>query len=83
MKKLLSFIIIGILVLGGLGAAVTASDSNKKNTKISHTVEFPYVDELDQSMTDFDGVLPIGHSNITGHYTNLSIAQSFIPKWNF
>ncbi len=33
MKKLLSCIIIGIVVLGGLGAAVTATNQNRKTSK--------------------------------------------------
>jgi hypothetical protein len=31
-------------------------------------------------MTDFDGVLPVGRTNIFGFYANLSVAQSFIPQ---
>ncbi len=79
MKKLLSCLIIGILVLGGLGAIVTATDQNKKNAQRNGT-ESSYVDELDQSMTEYDGSLPLGRSNIFGYYANLSIAQSFIPQ---
>ncbi|MCX6662410.1 MAG: hypothetical protein NTY91_07675 [Euryarchaeota archaeon] len=80
MKKLLSCLIIGIVVLGGLGAAVTATDQNQKNTQRSGISESPYDDELDQSMTDYDGSLPLGRTNIFGYYANLSIAQSFIPQ---
>ena len=80
MKKLLSCLIIGIVVLGGLGAAVTATDQNQKNTQRSGIIESPYVDELDQSMTDYDGSLQLGRTNIFGYYANLSIAQSFIPQ---
>jgi len=80
MKKLLSCLFIGIVVLGGLGAAVTATNQNQKNTQRSGITESPYVDELDQSMTDYDGSLPLGRTNIFGYYANLSIAQSFIPK---
>jgi hypothetical protein len=80
MKKLLSCLIIGIVVLGGLGAAVTATDQNQKNTQRSGITESPYDDELDQSMTDYDGSLPLGRTNIFGYYANLSIAQSFIPQ---
>jgi hypothetical protein len=80
MKKLLSCLIIGIVVLGGLGAAVTATDQNQKNSQRSGITESPYVDELDQSMTDYDGSLPLGRTNIFGYYANLSIAQSFIPQ---
>jgi hypothetical protein len=80
MKKLLSCIIIGIVVLGGLGAAVTATNQNQKNSQRSGTTESRYVDELDQSMTEYDGSLPLGRTNIFGYYANLSIAQSFIPQ---
>jgi hypothetical protein len=31
-------------------------------------------------MTDYDGSLPLGRTNIFGYYANLSIAQSFIPQ---
>jgi hypothetical protein len=80
MKKLLSCIVIGIVVLCGLGAAVTATNENQKNTQKSGITESPYVDELDQSMTDYDGSLPLGRTNIFGYYANLSIAQSFVPQ---
>jgi len=80
MKKLLSCIVIGIVVFGGLGAIVTATNQNQKNSERSGIAEFPYVDELDQSMTDYDGSLPLGRTNIFGYYANLSIAQSFIPQ---
>ena len=80
MKKLLSCIVIGIVVLCGLGAAVTATNENQKNTQRSGITESPYVDELDQSMTDYDGSLPLGRTNIFGYYANLSIAQSFVPQ---
>jgi hypothetical protein len=76
MKKLLSVVIIGIIVLGGLGAAVTATNQNQKNS----TTSSPYVDELDQSMTDYDGSLPLGPTSFLGFYANLSVAQSFIPQ---
>ena len=80
MKKLLSCIVIGIVVLCGLGAAVTATNQNQKNTQRSGITKSPYVDELDQSMTDYDGSLPLGRTNIFGYYANLSVAQSFIPQ---
>ena len=76
MKKLLSVVIIGIIVLGGLGAAVTTTNQNQKNS----TTSSPYVDELDQSMTDYDGSLPLGPTSFLGFYANLSVAQSFIPQ---
>ncbi len=80
MKKLLSCIIISIIVLGGLGAAVTATHQNQVYTEKNISSVSRYVDELDQSMTDYDGSLPVGRTNIFGYYVNLSIAQSFTPQ---
>jgi len=51
MNKLASCIVIGIVVLGGLGAVVTATNKNQINTKKSNTNLSTYVDELDHSMT--------------------------------
>ncbi len=80
MKKLLSVVIIGIVVLGGIGAVATAKNHNEKNSQGNDTTSSPYVDELDQLMTDFDGSFPIGRTNIFGFYANLTVAQSFIPQ---
>lgn len=80
MKKLLSCIIIGIVVLGGLGAVVTATNKNQITTEKNTSNVSRYVDDLDQSMTEYDGSLPLGHTNIFGDYVNLSIAQSFTPQ---
>lgn len=80
MKKFLSCIIIGIVVLSGLVVGATATVQNLKNTLRSSTNELLYEDEPDQSMTDYDGSLPLGRTNIFGYYANLSIAQSFIPQ---
>jgi len=79
MKKLASFLIVGILVLSGLTTAIAARDKNQNNTQ-RNSIESPYIDELDQSMTDYDGSLPLGRTNIFQFYANLSIAQSFIPQ---
>jgi len=79
MKKLFSLVTIAMLVLSGLTAVVPARDQTQKNTQRSD-IESPYVDELDQSMTDYDGSLPLGRTNIVGHNANLSIAQSFTPQ---
>jgi hypothetical protein len=79
MKKLVSFLIVGILVLSGLTVAIAARDKNQNNTQ-RNGIESPYIDELDQSMTDYDGSLALGRTNIFGYYANLSIAQSFIPQ---
>ncbi len=69
-----------MLVLGGLGAAATATNHKQKSPQNNNNTSSPYVDELDQSMTDFDGSLPMGRTNIFGYYANLSVAQSFIPQ---
>jgi len=70
MKKIITILIVGILVLMGLEAVAVS------NHKISNIL----VDELDQSMTAYDGVLPLGRTNIFGYYANLSAAQSLIPQ---
>ena len=80
MKKLLSVVIIGIMVLGGLGAVATGAYQPAKTTYTNNTLGTTYVDELDQSMTDYNGSLPLGRTNILGFYANLSVAQSFIPQ---
>jgi hypothetical protein len=80
MKKLLSVVIIGIVVLGGLGAIATGAYQPVKKSYTNNAVGTTYVDELDQSMTDYDGSLPLGRTNIFGFYANLSVTQSFIPQ---
>lgn len=77
MIKLLSCCVIGMIVLCGLGATVTAT--NQYNGQQHEPTNILYEDELDQSMTDMDGTLPVGYA-ILGNYTNLSVAQSFIPQ---
>jgi hypothetical protein len=79
MKKMLSYFIAGIIILSGVASAATIVDQNQKSTQKSG-IESPYVDELDQSMTDYDGSLPLGRTDIVGYYVNLSVAQSFIPQ---
>ncbi len=79
MKQLVSYLIIGIVVLGGLSEAAPTTHQNQSQTPQYETTDFPYEDELDQSMTDMDGTLQVGYV-ILGNYTNLSVAQSFIPQ---
>lgn len=80
MKKLFTYICFGILVVYGLGSSAIGTYQSSVITKQSTTNLSPYIDELDQSMTDYDGALPVGQTDIFGSYTNLSIAQSFIPQ---
>lgn len=80
MKKLISFFIVSIMVLSGLTAGVIAKDQIQKKNALRSSITSPYNDELDQSMTDYDGSLPVGRTNIFSYYANLSIAQSFIPQ---
>ncbi|MCX6667173.1 MAG: hypothetical protein NTV74_02885 [Euryarchaeota archaeon] len=70
MKKLLPLVVVGILVLTGLEAVAIPLYKNSGARG----------DEIDQSMTSYDGVLPLGRTNIFGYYANLSVAQSFIPQ---
>jgi hypothetical protein len=81
MKKIILFIIVGMLVLTGLGAAAVPFSKNIDiQTKQNRINTGSRGDELDQSMTAYDGVLPLGRTNIFGYYANLSVAQSFIPQ---
>jgi hypothetical protein len=68
------------MVLGGLGAVATGAYQPAKKTYTNNTVGTTYVDELDQSMTDYDGSLPLGPTNFLGFYANISVEQSFIPQ---
>lgn len=68
------------MVLGGLGTIATGAYQPAKKTYTNNTVGTTYVDELDQSMIDYDGSLPLGPTNFLGFYANLSVAQSFIPQ---
>jgi hypothetical protein len=79
MRKVISCTIIGILVLSGLAAAAIPSNQNPQKSQRENSTSSPYIDELDQSMTDYDGALPVGNTNL-GVYVNLSAAQSFIPQ---
>jgi hypothetical protein len=80
MKKLLSVVIIGIVVLGGLGTIATGAYQPAKKSYTNNTVGTTYEDELDQSMTDYDGSLQVGRTNLFGFYANLTVSQSFIPQ---
>ena len=59
MKKLLAVIIIGMVVLGGLGAGASGTTQPQKKSQPNNTTGITYEDELDQFMTSPDGVLPV------------------------
>jgi len=72
---------MGMLVSYGLGAAASidtstaASEQNNPSTAGS-----TYEDELDQSMTHYQGVISIGWYNpAEGYFFNSSVAQTFTP----
>jgi len=70
-----------MVVLGGLGAGVSGTTQPQKNSHQNETSGTTYVDELDQSMTNPDGVLPVGwYHPAQNMSTNLSVAQSFKPQ---
>ena len=79
MIKEVSCFLIGAIVLIGLGTTVTAFNQKNEDTNRYCTTESPYVDELDQSVTEFSGTLPVGNIYL-GSHVNLSVAQSFIPQ---
>jgi hypothetical protein len=81
MNKLLAVVIIGIIVLGGLGAGVSGTTQQQKKSHPNETSGTTYVDELDQSMTTPDGVIQVGwYPPAQNTTTNLSVAQSFKPQ---
>lgn len=81
MKKLLILVIIGIVIASGIGAAATPAVTHKQATQKTNPSGVTFKDELDQSMTTPDEVLPIGATYFnTTHQQNLSAAQSFIPR---
>lgn len=79
MIKAVSCILIVVIVLSGGGTTVTALNQKYEDTNRNCANESPYIDELDQSMTEFDGTLSVGNIYL-GSYVNLSVAQSFIPQ---
>ena len=76
MKKFLTFLLIAILVLGGLEAV--AISLNKVEYKTS---TYLFDDELDQSQTEFESGVPIGNYQIQSNpHLNWTIAQSYTPS---
>ncbi|HVQ00168.1 MAG TPA: hypothetical protein VMT57_01510 [Candidatus Thermoplasmatota archaeon] len=79
MKKMLSLMIVVMLAITGLEATALPTLTSSV-TQPKHPNPLTYHEELDQSMTSFDGALPLGRTNIFGYYANLSAAQSFKPQ---
>jgi hypothetical protein len=76
MKKFLTFLLIVILVLGGLEAVAISLDKveYKKSTYLLD-------DELDQSQTEFESGVPIGNFQIQSKpRLNWTVAQSYTPS---
>jgi len=81
MKKIIPLLIVGLLVLTGLKVvAIPIAKSSEIQSKQTSVNPCTYHEELDQSMTSYDGVLPLGRTNIFQFYANLSAAQSFRPQ---
>jgi hypothetical protein len=75
MKKILPFLIIGTLVLGGLGAVAFNVNIDKNEKQVS------FLDELDQSQEVMakNLTIPIGQYPIPENKLNIQVAQSFVP----
>jgi len=71
MKKIISILVLGIIILGGLTGTALVEKKPSASTR----------DELDQSQTVMtkNMVIPIGNVQINNTTINLQIAQSFIP----
>jgi len=83
MKKFIPLVIVGFLILCGPVAGALPfyiTNQNHQRWKETSSTVSSNGDEIDQSMTAFDGVMPLGRTNIFGYYANLSVAQSFIPQ---
>ena len=76
MKKFLTFLLIVILVLGGLEAVAISLDKVEYKTS-SYLLD----DELDQSQTEFESGVPIGNFQIQSKpRLNWTVAQSYTPS---
>jgi hypothetical protein len=80
MKKLPILVIIGLIIASGIGAAATPTATHTQARQISKPSGVAFQDELDQSMTTPDGVLPIGAIILNATRQTLSAAQSFVPQ---
>lgn len=87
MKKLISILLIGLLIISGFG--VSAAPLIKRNIN-SHITDQTYSgekngntsiyeDHVDQNQTSYDGVIPVGAYFDGDNHLNVSVAQSFIP----
>ncbi|MEM4258926.1 MAG: hypothetical protein QXL17_07245 [Candidatus Thermoplasmatota archaeon] len=83
MRKILLYSIVLSIVLSLVFLGIQASASFQTTTKVSQpdvTRITTYEDDLDQSMTECDGEVPIGRYVLSGNKINISLAQSFIPQ---
>jgi hypothetical protein len=84
LEKILPLLVIGILILGGLGAsALTVREINSYSSEL--TLVSPIKDDVDQSQTNTslvaEGIaLPVGRLTFPEGGINFQIAQSFIPQ---
>lgn len=81
MKKLLSLVVVGVLVLGMLYAPAVVGEEKSLNTNPEKSPTPTYVDELDQQQPDqTDGLgIPVGRFPIPEVNLSIQAAQSFIP----
>ena len=84
MKKILPFLVVGILVLSGLGAVGLADNAKENENQIigdEGDASFIYEDELDQEQPDqTEGYgIPVGVFEIENVSIYVQVAQSFIP----
>ncbi len=83
MKKLYPIFIVGILILGSIGASAT-SIFNIEKRHVWSNIEIPKIsgnDELDQSQLEMDFFAPVGNIFLAPEINYIS-AQSFIPTKN-
>jgi len=79
MNKILPFLIVGILVLSGLGAAAIVN-KEVKPYMVNDPTTISHDDELDQYQTEVEDGIPVGNFEVPSmpRY-NWSVAQSFVP----
>ena len=87
MKKLISILLVGLLIISGFGASAAPLIRRSINSHIiGHTFSGEkngntslYEDDVDQNQNSYDGVIPVGAYFDGDNHFNVSIAQSFIP----